>query len=154
MNTPSLKSLLLGLMLLSDSQAALQAQSYSIDWFKTSGGGGASTNGQYSVSGTIGQHDAGGPMTGGSYSLTGGFWSLIAAVQTPGAPTLTITSTGPSAVVISWPSSSSGSLLQQSPDMRTANWSDYTGTINDDGTVKSVTINPPNGNLFFRLGHQ
>jgi len=33
-------------------------------------------------------------MTGGSYSLTGGFWALY-AVQTPGAPTLTIVPAGP-----------------------------------------------------------
>jgi hypothetical protein len=66
------------------------AQQYSIDWYKISGGGGTSNGGVYSVSGTIGQHDAGGPMTGGNYSLTGGFWALY-AVQTPGAPLLTIT---------------------------------------------------------------
>src|ERR1035438_20504 len=69
------------------------AQEYSIDWYKVSGGGGASTGGVYSVSGTIGQHDAGGPMTGGNYSLTGGFWALY-AVQTPGAPLLAITHLG------------------------------------------------------------
>jgi len=70
------------------------AQTYSIDWYKIAGGGGTSTGGVYAVSGTIGQHDAGGPMTGGSYSLTGGFWSLIAVVQTGGVPTLYITSSG------------------------------------------------------------
>ena len=40
------------------------AQQYSIDWYKVAGGGGTSTGGVYAVSGTIGQHDAGGPMTG------------------------------------------------------------------------------------------
>lgn len=63
----------------------LLAQSYSIDGFTIDGGGGTSTGGVYSVSGTIGQPDAGAPMTGGQYSLTGGFWPLY-AVQTPGAP--------------------------------------------------------------------
>jgi hypothetical protein len=42
------------------------AQSYSIDWYKVSDGGGTSSNGQYVVSGTIGQHDASGAMTGGN----------------------------------------------------------------------------------------
>src|SRR6266478_8244280 len=73
-------------------------QQYSVDWYKIAGGGGTSTNGQYSVSGTIGQHDAGGPMTGGNYSLTGGFWSLIATVSTPGAPSLTIQWINPTTV--------------------------------------------------------
>ena len=52
------------------------AQSYSIDWYKVAGGGGASTNGVYTLSGALGQPDASGAMTGGNYSLTGGFWSL------------------------------------------------------------------------------
>ena len=44
------------------------AQTYSIDWSTIDGGGGTSTGGVYSVSGTIGQPDAGGPMTNGQYS--------------------------------------------------------------------------------------
>ncbi len=90
-------------------------------------------------------------MTGGNYSLTGGFWSLISLVQTPGAPTLTITRSG-TGVIISWPSPSSGFVLQQNTAVDNApGWLNYTGTINDNGTTKSVTINPPTGNLFFRL---
>src|SRR5207237_460684 len=41
------------------------------------GGGGTSTGGGYSLSGTIGQPDASSftsPMSGGNYSLVGGFW--------------------------------------------------------------------------------
>ena len=46
-------------------------------------------------------------MTGGNYSLTGGFWALIAAVQTPGAPLLTITFNPQlSTINVSWPSPS------------------------------------------------
>ena len=59
------------------------AQTFTIDWFTIDGGGGTSTGGVYSVSGTIGQPDAGGPMSGGQYSVTGGFWSLLSVVQTP-----------------------------------------------------------------------
>jgi hypothetical protein len=55
------------------------AQSYSIDWFTIDGGGGTSTGGVYSVSGTLGQADAG-EASGGNYSLIGGFWG---AIQTP-----------------------------------------------------------------------
>jgi hypothetical protein len=47
----------------------VRAQQYSVDWYKIAGGGGTSTNGQYSISGTIGRHDAGGLMTGANYSL-------------------------------------------------------------------------------------
>jgi hypothetical protein len=125
------------------------AQSYSIDWFTIDGGGGTSTSGVYSVSGTIGQPDAGGAMTGGNYSLTGGFWALISIVQTPGAPLLTITHSGNS-VTVSWPSPSTGWTLQQNSDLPTTSWS-TSGGISDNGTIKSITITSPTGNLFFRL---
>jgi hypothetical protein len=121
------------------------AQSYSIDWYKISGGGGTSSNGQFTVAGTIGQPDAGGAMTGGNYSLTGGFWSLL-AVQTPGAPFLTITLSGNQAVV-SWPSSATGWTLQTNEDLSTGAWGDYAGPAVNN----SVTNLVPTGNLFFRL---
>ena len=89
-------------------------------------------------------------MTGGNYSLTGGFWSLIAAVQTPGAPNLTIAFVGPNSVVVSWPNTGSY-LLQTNNDLNTSNWLGYGGTINTSNGTNSVTITPPVGNLFFRL---
>ena len=76
------------------------AQSYSIDWFTIDGGGGTSTGGVYSVSGTIGQPDAGPTMSGGNFTVDGGFWGLIAAVQTPGAPLLSIARTTTNTVAI------------------------------------------------------
>jgi hypothetical protein len=128
------------------------AQSYSIDWYKIAGGGGTSTSGVFSVSGTIGQPDAGVAMSGGNFSVSGGFWSLIAVVQTAGAPLLTITHSGNS-VIISWPSPSTGFVLQQNSNLATTNWT-TSGVISDDGTNKSITITSPTGNLFFRLQSQ
>jgi hypothetical protein len=122
------------------------AQQYSINWYKISGGGGTSTGGVYSVSGTIGQHDAGGPMSGGNYSVTGGFWSLIQVVQTPGAPLLIITHIGNQAIV-SWDPSATGWTLQTNNNLTTGTWGNYGGTIVNN----SVTNAPPNGTVFFRL---
>src|SRR5271165_4867583 len=90
-----------------------RAQNYSIDWYKIAGGGGTSSGGNYSVSGTIGQPDAGVAMSGGSYSVTGGFWSLISVVQTPGLPNLTISYSG-NQVVVSWPDTGTYTLQQNS----------------------------------------
>jgi len=132
--------------------SALYAQSYSINWFKVAGGGGTSAGGTYQVSGTIGQHDAGGPMTNGQYSLTGGFWAIIAVVQTPGAPLLTISfNSQPSIVTVSWPSSATNYVLQQNSNLNTANWINTGLLITTNGTTESVTISPSTGNLFFRL---
>lgn len=127
------------------------AQNYSIDWYEIAGGGGTSTGATYQVTGTIGQPDASGAMTGGSYSLTGGFWSLISVVQTAGAPTSTITHSG-NTVKFSWPYPSTGWTLQQNPDLTTANWT-ASGGISNDGTNNFITIISPTGNLFFRLSH-
>jgi hypothetical protein len=124
---------------------------YTIDWYKIAGGGGTSTGGVYAVSGTIGQHDAGGPMTGGSYSLTGGFWSIIAAVQLPGLPFLTVTiNSQHSTVTVSWPNTGSYTL-QTNNDLNTSNWLGYGGNINTANGTNSVTVTPPIGNLYFRL---
>jgi hypothetical protein len=124
----------------------IQAQTYSVDWHKVSGGGGTSTGGVYSVSGTIGQHDAGGPMTGGGYSVTGGFWALY-AVQMPGAPELTITYSGGTTAVVSWPLSVTGWTLQTNNNLSTGTWGKYLGSV----VSNSATVTSKVGNLFFRL---
>ena len=126
-----------------------QAQTYSIDWYKIAGGGGTSTNSQYSLSGTIGQPDASGAMSGGGYSVTGGFWSLINVVQTPGAPLLTITYAGNKAIV-SWPLSVTGFILQTNNSLATGAWGNYTGAVVNN----RVTNSPPAGTVFFRLKSQ
>jgi hypothetical protein len=147
-------ALVLGFIIL-HSSFCLRAlgQSYSLDWYKISGGGGASTGGTYQVTSTIGQADAGSAMSGGQYSVTGGFWSLIAVVQSAGAPTLTITHAGNS-VTVSWPLGSGGFALQQNNSVANpAGWSAYGGTVNTNNSVNSVTISPPTGTLFFRLSH-
>jgi hypothetical protein len=126
------------------------AQSYTIDWYKIAGGGGISTGGTYQVTGTIGQPDASGAMTGGSFSLTGGFWSLISVVQTAGLPNLTITHAGNS-VIISWPDTGSYTLQQNNNFAASAGWTTSGYTISPANGTNSITITPPTGNLFFRL---
>jgi|SRR6202142_1578731 len=136
------------------SSFCLQAlgQQYSIDWYKIAGGGGTSTGGVYAASGTLGQHDADGPMTGGSYSLTGGFWALISVVQTPGLPLLTITLNPQlSTVTVSWPNTGSYTLQQNSSLANALGWNAYAGTVNTANGTNSITVNNPAGNLFFRL---
>ena|SRR5688572_9464328 len=130
------------------------AQSYSIDWYTIDGGGGTSTGGVYSVTGTIGQPDAGAAMAGGNYTLQGGFWA-IQAVQTPGAPLLSIARTTTNTVVVFWPSPSTGFQLQQNTNsIASVNWSNAPGSIQDNGTTKMFIVNPPAGNRFYRLFKQ
>ena len=126
-------------------------QSYSIDWSTIDGGGGTSTGGVYAVSGTIGQPDAG-TMSGGNHTLQGGFWGVIAAVQTPGAPLLTIFQTSTNTVAVTWPSPSTEWTLQQNTNsVSSVNWSNVTSGIQDDGNTRTLIVNPPAGNRFYRL---
>jgi hypothetical protein len=114
-------SLVLGIWCLVLSSTSSALAQYSIDWHTIDGGGGTSTGGVYSVSGTIGQPDAGGPMTGGQYSLTGGFWALY-AIQTPGAPVLIIVPAAPGQATISWTPATPGFVLQETPSLSPTNW--------------------------------
>jgi hypothetical protein len=102
------------------------------------------------VSGTIGQHDADGPMTGGSYSLNGGFWALVSVVQTPGLPGLTVTRTG-SSVIVSWPNTGAYTLQQSANMPAGGGWSTSPFTVTTSGGFNSITISPSAGSLFFRL---
>jgi hypothetical protein len=126
------------------------AQSYSVDWYTIDGGGGTSTGGVYSVTGTIGQPDAG-YMSGGNYSINGGFWGVIAAVQTPGAPLLSVSLTSTNTVLVAWLYPSMGFNLQQNSALGTTNWLSVTNSPVQVGEQLQVILQPPTGNRFYRL---
>ncbi len=66
----------LGVTLTLFATVGSHGQDYAIDWHTVGGGGEMwSTGGTYELGGTIGQPDAG-AMTGGDYTLTGGFWAI------------------------------------------------------------------------------
>jgi hypothetical protein len=126
------------------------AQSYTLDSYNISGGGGTSTDGTYQVSGTIGQPPANYAMSGGLYSVKGGVWSLVAAVPTAGLPNLRIARSGNS-VIVSWPNTASVTLQTNSDLASPATWNACGGTVTTAGGTNSITFNPPAGTLFFRL---
>jgi hypothetical protein len=45
-------------------------------------------------------------------------------------------------------------LQQNTSGVSSANWSTILTTPNDDGTTKTLIVNPPTGNQFYRLVHQ
>ena len=141
-------SLLLLFVALLAAQA--KAQNYSIDWFTIDGGGGTSTGGVYSVTGTIGQPDAG-HLSGGNYTLDGGFWGIIAAVQLPGSPLLRIVRTSSNAVVVAWSAPATGFALQENSTVNSGAWTAVTNVINTVGAENQVIVAPPVGNRFYRL---
>ena len=132
------RSLRVALLLLAACTAGgigLKAQSYSIDWHKVAAGGGTSTNGQFTLSGTIGQSDAGESMANARYRLAGGFWALPTLLQTPGAPTLHITSSSPGWVTLWWQATAPDYILQESANLAPPQW-----VLSGTGTNNPVTI--------------
>ncbi|HEX2837614.1 MAG TPA: hypothetical protein VHN77_05760 [Phycisphaerales bacterium] len=68
MNTKTAFALLASLACAGAASAQL-----SVPWYTIDCGGGTSTGGTFSLSGTIGQPDAG-AMSGGTFQLNGGYW--------------------------------------------------------------------------------
>ena len=125
---------------------------YYIDWSTIDGGGGTSTGGVYSVTGTIGQPDAG-AMSGGPFTLQGGFWSVV-AVQTEGAPRLSVVQTSAN-VTIYWPLPATGFVLDQtsalaSPPATNA-WTQVPFPYQTNATHIFISVPPPGGPRYYRL---
>jgi hypothetical protein len=72
------RAIILGLLaaglLLVPIVAAQSGGGYDLTWSTIDGGGGESTGGGFTLTGTIGQPDAGLQLSGGGYTLNGGFW--------------------------------------------------------------------------------
>ena len=129
------------------------AQRYSIDWFTIDGGGGASAGAGYSLIGTIGQPDAG-ILAGGIYSLAGGFWEVVSAVQSAGAPPLSITNSA-GTITISWPAMADGFVLDQTGALvsppAAVSWMPVSFPYQTNATRVSITVPLPAGSHFYRL---
>jgi hypothetical protein len=132
--------------------ALASGQSYTLDRFTIANGGGTSSGGGYSVSGTIGQPDAG-ELSGGDYTLRGGFWGGLAAVQTESAPYLTVTRSN-NTVLVSWPLPAAGWVLQATDTLPQVNapWPQINPPYQTNGTSFQFTESlGPGKNKFYRL---
>jgi len=130
---------------------AAHAQTYAVDW-STFDGGGTSTGGVYSLSGAIGQPDAG-SMNGGTYTLQGGFWAAFAAVQTPGTPWLKVFRTSSNTVVVSWPLPATGWVLEATEALPQgpAPWPQINPPYETNGATLQFIEHLPAGKKFYRL---
>jgi hypothetical protein len=77
---------------------------------------------------------------------------LFSVPAAPIAPSLTIQRTTTNTVVVSWPSTAPGFVLQQNTNgIGSVKWSNVTATIQNDGTNKSISVSPSPGSRFYRL---
>lgn len=90
-------------------------------------------------------------MTGGNYTIDGGFWGIIAAAQTPGSPVLRVALTTTNTAVVAWPAPSTGFSLQENSNPGTTNWTSVTNAVTIVGSENQIIVSPPFGNRFYRL---
>lgn len=77
---------------------------------------------------------------------------LFSVPASPIAPSPTIRRTTPNTIALSWPATATGFVLQQNIDgIGSLNWSNVTTGIQDDGTNKTLIVNPTGGARFYRL---
>ena len=85
----------------------------------------------------------------------GAFWNDstgISARLVRDSPRLSIFRTTTNTVAVTWQSPSTGWELQQNTNsVSSVNWSNVTASIQDDGMAKTLIVNPPTGNRFYRL---
>jgi hypothetical protein len=142
-----LLTLNLAIFLVASSAAS---QPFDLSWFALGGGGTASGGGSFTLSGTIGQ-SATDTLAGGSYTLTGGFWSVAVAIQMPDAPLLQIRRVDAN-VVISWSAPPSAFSLEETTNLGAADsWKPNATPPKIDGADHAVTLPALPGERFFRL---
>ncbi|HEX5222166.1 MAG TPA: FG-GAP repeat protein [Verrucomicrobiae bacterium] len=77
---------------------------------------------------------------------------LFRIPSAPIPPSLTIQRTTTNTVVVSWPSTAAGFVLQQNTEgLNSMNWSNVTTTPQDNGTTKALIVSPTGGNRYYRL---
>ncbi len=113
------------------------AEEFAIDWHTIDGGGGTSVGGAFMLAGTIGQADAGVPLTGGDFELIGGFWPGARATQTRLADmncdgTVSVGDINPFVLALTDPTG----YADQFPECNILN-----GDCNDDGNISVGDIN-------------
>jgi hypothetical protein len=143
MKTKRFPKVLIGVVAgLSIHALSARAAAYKVDWQTVDGGGGDCSGGKLSLSGTVGQPEAG-FCAGSAYVQQGGFWP---AFQKDVGPPLRMTFAGGMAR-LRWTSQCSGFHLEGAPGV-TGPWSDL-GLGTPTGAFREAM--PPAGFRFFRL---
>jgi hypothetical protein len=130
---------------------SLSQETFTIGWHSV-GGGGLSSGTLFTVQGTVGQPTTG-KMQAERYSLMGGFWSLVAAIQTPDAPMLLITHTNDT-VAIFWTGNSFEWVLESTTNSTAAPeaWNPVPKNLcQTNANQVSLTIKRPAGSEYYRL---
>jgi uncharacterized delta-60 repeat protein len=90
-------------------------------------------------------------LIGGDFiTVNGVLRSHVARLYADSAPSLNITRSN-AFVIVSWPSPSTGFVLQQNTDLKTTNWTTASEIVTDNGMIRFITVSQAPGNRFYRL---
>lgn len=126
------------------------AGNFAVDWHQISGGGGTVTQSPDAVNGTVGQ-PATGLLAGGTYTVQGGFWAFAASRPAASAPVLAIQRTAAGTILLSWPVTTAGFVLQGSVSLTSPEWTVVASFPSTDGLSLMAAPSPVSGLHFFRL---
>lgn len=133
--------------------ASLRAADFTLDWTTLDGGGEQlSAGGEFTLSVTVGQPDAG-PSGAGGFSLQSGFWAGI--TDEPGwtIPVLRIGWIAQQPAVI-WPADATNWTLQATAALAPAGWSDVGAVPIATGGEFMVSIDSSEPRMKYRLSRQ
>jgi hypothetical protein len=142
---------LVGVLFLSVTFSAhAQSQRFQVIAF-TDLGGSVSSGGAYTVSGTVGQPNVG-QSSNEQFGISDGFWNVVATLQTPDAPLVSVEQLANGSVRIFWPLTADGFVLDHSPSIDPSSlWSPVQLPQETSATHISVTIPAPEEIRFYRL---
>ena len=141
----------LGLALIASNMAQNGNAAYNLAPRTFSGGGGTSHGGSYAVSGSIGLPDAGPVLSGGAYSLRGGFWNMQMAIAATGEiPSIVIEHSSNDQILIRWAAQGGDWILQQTETLP-GGWTSAVEPVTSNGAEEAVVISPSGRERFFRL---
>lgn len=154
---PTFITRLLCLCLALPAMAGLADEALSIDWYTVDGGGGTTSAGEFTLSGTIGQPDAGTlTFPTADFNLFGGYWGQFGEVAPVGPddrPAMNINLTDANTLVLAWPAAYVGYSVQ-SRHADAQDWTDVTTPppklVGGEYQV-TLTLSPTDAPTFFRL---
>ncbi|HWX19364.1 MAG TPA: hypothetical protein VN578_05590 [Candidatus Binatia bacterium] len=131
----------------------LVAQGINLGWSAVAAGGGTSAGGNYILNATVGEPFGGGTY-GDNYAVVAGFEGIVENVEPVAPPILRIARAGANSVVVLWPASATGWVLQETPTLGdSANWTDVSPRVVVNGADNTATLPLVPGNRYYRLRH-